>query len=244
MVGVEKGVGLKGKGYIKKGGQREWAGVKVHGITPMVGIGAGQVPPPGVIAAAVSLMSPTPATASGLRRSAPPITASKGTTLAMSSAALTPESPVTALWQEESQQLETAVVVSPNVPPIPRKMAEKIWRKGFVELDALLPARLGVPEPDLGFRGEEERKKKRGITTIQEWICCFNTFSGVVLLKDPGRAGDLLAYSSLIVKASADYVGSAWLGYDRLFRRQAAAAEPVSQFILSPPFFVPRDTFH
>lgn len=33
----------------------------------------------------------------------------------------------------------------------------------------------------------------------------------------------MLAYSSLITKASIDYWGEAWLGYDKFFRQQAAA---------------------
>ena len=42
-------------------------------------------------------------------------------------------------------------------------------------------------------------------------------------MKDPARAKELLAYSSIMVKASSDYQKEAWLGYDRLFHRQAAA---------------------
>ena len=49
------------------------------------------------------------------------------------------------------------------------------------------------------------------------------TYIAVALMKEPARAKDLLAYSSLIVKASSDYDKEAWLGYDRLLRRQAAA---------------------
>ena len=65
--------------------------------------------------------------------------------------------------------------------------------------------------------------KRKGVLSIQDWVICFNTYSAIALLKDPSRAKDLLAYSSLIVKASGDYVGDAWQNYDRLFRRQAAA---------------------
>ena len=72
----------------------------------------------------------------------------------------------------------------------------------------------------------EKKKEKKGITTIQEWVVCYNTYAAIALQKDPSQAKDLLAYSSLIVKASTDYEGEAWLNYDRLFRRQAAAAEP------------------
>lgn len=98
------------------------------------------------------------------------------------------------------------------MPPIPAKIADG------------LPARLGAPEPTLQdlVYGERKREKK-GIATIQEWVGCFNTYIAVVLIKEPTRAKDLLAYSSMIAKASSEYEKEAWLGYDRLFRQQAAA---------------------
>ena len=75
-------------------------------------------------------------------------------------------------------------------------------------------------KPDLerlnqpGVRGEE--KERKGIATIQEWVGCFNVYIAVALMKEPARAKDLLAYSSLIVKASSDYDKEVWLGYDWL----------------------------
>lgn len=70
--------------------------------------------------------------------------------------------------------------------------------------------------------GGKEKREER-ITTIQEWVTCFNTYIASVLMREPDRASDLLACSSLIVKASSDYEGDPWLSYDRFFRRQAAA---------------------
>ena len=141
-----------------------------------------------------------------------------------SSALLLPESPVSVLWQggETAGSSSEAIVVSMNMPPIPTKLAGKIWWKEFIELDAL---RLGAPEPTLqDLVCGEKRKGKKGIVTIQEWVGCFNTYIAVAIMKDPARAKDLLAYSSLIVKASSDYEK---LGYDRLFRWQAAADKSI-----------------
>ena len=41
--------------------------------------------------------------------------------------------------------------------------------------------------------------------------------------KHPEQVVDLLAYSSLIVKASKDYEDTPWLNYDQHYRRHAAA---------------------
>lgn len=71
--------------------------------------------------------------------------------------------------------------------------------------------------------GEKIQKEKKVVKSIQEWVVCFNMYSSVVVMKEPERFKDLLANSSLIVKASTDYEGEAWLNYDKFFRRQAAA---------------------
>ena len=188
----------------------------------------GRLPPASSIAGTVPLMTSV-ATARGVGTPAAGVaTASSGTAARMAvTAALPPDTPVSVLWHGAAAAATgstEAIVVSVNLPPVPGKLAEKIWRKEFIELDALLPSRLGAAEPTLQDLVCGERKKeKKGIATIQEWVGCFNSFMAVVLVKEPSRAKDLLAYSSLIVKASSEYEKEAWLGYDRLFRRQAAA---------------------
>ena len=186
----------------------------------------GELPPASIIASSLPLIAPaatslgptmvsTEVRAASYRESGPTSTPS----------ILSPESPVSMLWKgEPAASNREAIVVSVNMPPIPIKLAERIWWKEFVELDALLPARLGAPEPTLqDLVCGEKKKERKGIATIQEWVGCFNTYIAVALMKEPARAKDLLAYSSLIVKASSDYDKEAWLGYDRLFRKQAAA---------------------
>lgn len=54
-------------------------------------------------------------------------------------------------------------------------------------------------------------KHKKTITSIQEWILCFNTFISIVAIR---QVRDLLAYSSTIVKVSQDFEGTPWLEYD------------------------------
>ena len=186
----------------------------------MAGGRVGQLPPASIIACTLLLMAPGAVSGGSSAIAAGAVAISSHRT-AGSSALLSPESPVSVLWQEgeAAGSSSEAIEVSMNMPPIPTKLAEKIWRKEFVELDALLPSRLGAPEPTLqDLVCGEKRKEKKGIVTIQEWVGCFNTYITVAIMKDPARAKDLLAYSSLMVKSSSDYEKEAWLGYDRLFR--------------------------
>ena len=120
-------------------------------------------------------------------------------------------------------QAAGGVVVSHTSPPIPYKLALKIWRGEFIDLNLLLPHRLGAPEPTLAealqAKGPRDHKQ---ISTIEQWVVCFNAFISVVAVQAPQRVQDLLAYSTLITKAAHDYEGTPWLSYDSHFRTLAA----------------------
>ena len=139
---------------------------------------------------------------------------------------LNPATPLSAVLPvRESVGSMDAVVVGGCSPPIPRKMAEKIWKGEFIDLNELLPSRLGAPELtmwDLLGKSEKPKAPKK-IETFPQWSLCFNTYISVHVMKHPNRVQDLLAYASSIAKASTDYQGVPWLAYDSHFRRLAAA---------------------
>jgi hypothetical protein len=102
-------------------------------------------------------------------------------------------------------------------------LAERIWLGEYIDLQELLPARLGAPTTTvLEALLKPDKATKKGITSIEDWVVCFNTYVSVVALRNPERVRDMLAYSSTIVKASKGYVGSPWLEYDVQFRQQMA----------------------
>ena len=123
--------------------------------------------------------------------------------------------PLTSLLPE-SPQSKSAISVGLISPPIPAKLAKK--------LQELLPSCLGAPGPTIldALLQPDKTKNKKTITSIQEWIVCFDTFISVVAMRNPNQVRDLLAYSSIIVKASQDFEGTPWLEYDIHFRRQVA----------------------
>ena len=139
--------------------------------------------------------------------------------------ALTPLTPLADIVPGYASNLTIdAISVGPSSPPIPLKLAQKIWRNEFVELHELLPVRLGIPEPtllDVLTKPENARPKKE-IKTIQQWALCFNSYTTTLAMKQPHRLGDLLAYSSMIINASSEYEDTPWLQYNARFQRQAA----------------------
>ena len=117
------------------------------------------------------------------------------------------------------------VVVGPSSPPVPGKIAEKIWWGEYVDLSMLLPHRLGAPEPTLAEALQKRTRDDKLITTIEQWVVCFSAYMSVLVLKNPSRIRDLLAYQALIVKAAHDYEGTPWLSYDAHFRSLAATMQ-------------------
>ena len=89
----------------------------------------------------------------------------------------------------------------------------------------LLPSNLGAPQltwVDLLGKNQERQDSTKRIKTIQQWVICFNAYTSIIAIKQPERIKNLLAYPSLITKASADYQGTPWLAYNSHFRQVAA----------------------
>lgn len=112
----------------------------------------------------------------------------------------------------------------PNRPPIPGRLAQRIWRGEFIEMEELLP------ENAARYASEEnpskaKEKNNTKIVSPLAWVECFQAFTAVVACKSPERVPDLLAYSTLIVHAARQFEGDAWLIYDRNYRQQAAAMQ-------------------
>ena len=123
-------------------------------------------------------------------------------------------------------------------PPVPAKIAQRIIRGEFVDLDSLLheslyPLRYGsTPSPSFSFRlvndssstGEmivtqQRTASKRTIYDLGSWMEAWNVY----IAHYPTHASELLAYQQIICNASSRYPASCWLRYDASFRACAAA---------------------
>ena len=141
---------------------------------------------------------------------------------------LSPSSAVASLIPSPLQLPSSeAIVVGGSSPPVPRKIADKIWKHEYVDLSELLPSCLGAPELtmlDL-FTQRDKPKEAKKIQTFEQWVGCFNTLVSVMAMRYLDRVKDMLAYLSLIAKAQADYEGTQWLVYNSHFRHSAAAKQ-------------------
>ena len=115
--------------------------------------------------------------------------------------------------------LPEGVYVGEGVVPIPRKLAEKIWRWEFMDMGELLPECWGITGEG---RSGPLHRRTRVAADIFSWIQCFTSYVSVQRSQHPEAIPELMAYMAMIVRSSQDFKDLAWLRYDVGFRRQAA----------------------
>ena len=135
------------------------------------------------------------------------------------------------LPQVENTAGQTKVWVGDGLPPIPKKLHERILKWEFIELSELLPpGALEKIQPELEPQKfiimpglEVARPRKKPIESITQWIRCFAVYVAVLATEFPDAVPDLLAYMLAIMRAQAEYEEPAWRLYDEAFRDKAAS---------------------
>ena len=121
--------------------------------------------------------------------------------------------------QGSEKLVNPGVFVGEGRMPVPRKVAEKIWKSEFVDKNELMPECYGTSSEGRSSLGG---RRARAVSDIFTWIQCFSVYVSVQSLRHPEAVTELMAYMALIVRASQDFKDLAWLRYDVGFRRQAA----------------------
>ena len=98
------------------------------------------------------------------------------------------------------------------VPPVPPKLVDRIKGGEFIDMAELLPDRIGSINPSSTDESAKQKVQRRPVTSIIEWVQCFNVYLSVICRTCPERILDLLTYQMLIIEASTVYEGNAWLG--------------------------------
>ena len=113
---------------------------------------------------------------------------------------------------------EQPVFLALSTPPVPQKIAERIWRGEFVVMWELLP----VKGPEVKSSKERKDKKAPKIQSIPTWVLGFSVYVVVMVKKHPERVP---TYVAQIVQASRSsgqqkFRGNPWVTHHHM---QAAA---------------------
>ena len=124
-----------------------------------------------------------------------------------------------------------------GLPPIPRKLADRILRGEFIDMQKLLPESWQVADQELEGPENRARGSRRRVLDIKVWVQCFACYMGVIATGRPQRIPELLVYLVQIVRVNQEFEGSDWAVYDETFHRQAAVSGNQQWSKLNPSLF-------
>ena len=113
----------------------------------------------------------------------------------------------------------------PSLSRLPRRLQDKIKKLEFVEMSDLLPAAWSAAEAQdaSGASSTLLPNRRSPVSDIGVWVECYSLMASVLVESHPEKATHLFAYLRRVSRAARNFQGSAWVAYDRIYRRQALA---------------------
>eukprot|EP00731_Ephydatia_muelleri_P000372 Em0001g372a len=121
----------------------------------------------------------------------------------------------------------------PSFDPIaglPARLVKRILEFEFVEMADMLP-NAWQEESQSGTDGNPMVRRlvrRAPLTEITLWLEGFARLASVLTTKHPTKSAELWAYQSAIIRAARNFEGTAWVAYDRQFRREALARKDLN----------------
>ena len=131
---------------------------------------------------------------------------------------------------------ESGVYVGEGLPPIPMKLAQRIWQWEFIDMAKMLPE-LWARRGDDNLTRDPTTRVRRPITDLKTWLKAFATYVAVMSQKNGGAVPELMTYMVSIIRAEEEYaegVGCTmmWLIANR---QQHTGTQPGQKY--TPHFF-------
>ena len=123
-----------------------------------------------------------------------------------------------------SEATSPLVPVGPGLPALPKKVILKIEGNDYIDFNELPPAKGKGRSVNQSLEGQfiivqaaDLMQSRKTIPDLATWSQCFALFTAVVAKKRPDRVPELMAYMSIITKASQKYKWPSWVIYDQTF---------------------------
>ncbi len=134
--------------------------------------------------------------------------------------------------------------VGPGLPAISRRIWDRIKANEYVEFMDLPPARGKAKSLSQELEGQivvvpaaDLAQSRKVIPDLPTWLQCFALYTAVILKDQPERATELMAYQSVIAKASLRYKWPSWIMYDVSFRQEMAGVTGTSWAKVEPSIY-------
>ena len=120
---------------------------------------------------------------------------------------------------------------APGLPTVSNKLAQKIWKLEFVDMEEFLPSNktinalenpIFIQDGIVGALQQLQQPKKR-VADVLTWIRCFMLYIAVMAAKHHDLVGPMISHMHTVMRLQATYGGMSWLQYDWRSRREMNA---------------------
>ena len=146
--------------------------------------------------------------------------------------------------RQPSQQ--TLVQAGPGLAALPKKLVDRIRANEFIDFMELPPPPTrsksrSIPQATEGqilvVQAADFAQGRKTIPDLATWIQCFTLYTAVLTQEQPERYTDLMAYHSIIAKASQRYRWPSWVIYDQSFQQERAGTSGQSWARVDPSIY-------
>ena len=118
------------------------------------------------------------------------------------------------------------VTIGTGLPALPKKLIARVLANEYIDFAELPPAKgKGRPVPQ-SLEGQivvvQAAEARKIIPDLATWVQCFSIYAATLSAKHPARMPELMAYQTIVAKASQRYRWPSWIVYDQNFRQEAA----------------------
>ncbi len=138
----------------------------------------------------------------------------------------------------------TMVRVGTGLPPIPKRLVDKIQADEYVDFSELPPAkgksRVAPIQGDgqiVVVQAADLLQTRKIIPDLTTWAQCFAIYAAVRGAHQPNKLADLMGYQSLVARASKKFKWPLWVIYEQNFQQEAAGNDELQWTKVEPSLY-------
>ena len=126
---------------------------------------------------------------------------------------------------------QSLVPVGQGLAALPRKLVDRVRANEYIDFLELPPAKGKTRTASQMMDGQillvqaaDLNQSRKIIPDLDTWLQCYALYVAILAPDQPRRIPELMAYQTIISKASQRYKWPSWVVYDQSFRQEMAGA--------------------
>ena len=131
--------------------------------------------------------------------------------------------------ESSGSDTQPSKILGTGLPALSKKLVSRILNNEYIDFAELPPAKGKSRMLPHSLEGQvivvqaaNLLQTRKIIPDLATWVQCFSLYVAAIASHQLGRVPDLMAYQTLIAKASMKYKWPAWVVYDQNFRQEVA----------------------